>query len=76
MSLVLQKLTEVEERRQQQQSSSPKSLISQVMTLPLSNLSKNVKLDFPRFKGMTQQLGCKKKLNIFVSIRPHSMRGF
>ena len=44
ISLALPKLTEVEERRHKQQSSSLKSPISHIMTLPLSNLSKNVKL--------------------------------
>ena len=32
-------------------SHSPKSQISQAVSLPLLNLSKSVKLDFPRFKG-------------------------
>ena len=32
-------------------SQSPKSPVSQVVSLPLSNLSKSVRLDFPRFKG-------------------------
>ena len=32
-------------------SQSPKSPVSQVISLPLSNLSKSVRLDFPQFKG-------------------------
>jgi len=50
ISIALQKLTKAEEKRQQQ-SMSPKSPISKAVTLPLSNRSKSVRLDFPRFKG-------------------------
>ena len=32
-------------------SHSPKSQISQVVSLPFLNLSKSVRLDFPQFKG-------------------------
>ena len=53
ISIALQKLTKAEEKRQQQSMSpkspsrSPKSPISKAVTLPLSNLSKSVRLDFP-----------------------------
>ena len=57
ISLALQKLTKAEEQRQQQvmspksSSHSPKSPITQAISLPILYLSKSVRLDFPRFKG-------------------------
>ena len=56
ISLALQKLTEVEEQRQQvaslkSSSQTPSTPISHVVSLPISNLSKSVKLDFSQFKG-------------------------
>ena len=53
ISFALQKLIEAEEQRQQEvmsPRSSSQSLVSQFVSLPLSNLSKSVRLDFPRFK--------------------------
>ena len=49
ISIVLQKLTEAEEKRQQP--SSPKTPLSQVVSLPLQSLAKSVRLEFPRFRG-------------------------
>ena len=54
ISLALQKLTEVEEQRLQQPMSSKSSSPSpnaRVVSLPISHMSKSVRLDFPRFKG-------------------------
>ena len=53
ISLALQKLTEAEQRLQQPMSSksSSLSLNAQVVSLPISHMSKSVRLDFPRFKG-------------------------
>ena len=49
ISIALQKLTEVEEKRQQP--SSPKTPSSQAVSLPLQSLAKSVRLEFPRFRG-------------------------
>ena len=54
ISLALQKLMEVEEQRLQQPMSSKSSSPSpnaRVVSLPISHMTKSVRLDFPRFKG-------------------------
>ena len=57
ISLALQKLTKTEEQRQQEvmspksSSPSPNSPITQVVSLPISHMSKSVRLHFPQFKS-------------------------
>ena len=54
ISLALQKLTEAEEQRLQQPMSSKSSSPSpnaRVVSLPISHMSRSVRLDFPLFKG-------------------------